>query len=68
LYAQSFTIFAGLLKPGGLAVLLCGRDGELRAAAEQSGFTLARRIPILLSGKKTAIYVFQGPASPGINA
>jgi hypothetical protein len=68
LYAQSFTIFAGLLKPGGRTVLLCGRDGELRAAAEQSGFTLARRIPILLSGKKTAIYVFQGPASPGINA
>jgi tRNA G10 N-methylase Trm11 len=57
LYAQSFKIFAGLLKPGGRVVLLCGRGDEAREAAGQNGFTLARHIPILLSGKKAAVHV-----------
>jgi tRNA G10 N-methylase Trm11 len=61
LYRRSLAVFAGLLKPGAPAVILCGRGEELRAAAEHSGFTITRQIPILLSGRKTAIYVLRSP-------
>jgi tRNA G10 N-methylase Trm11 len=61
LYRRSLTVFAGLLKPGAPAVILCGRGEKLRAAAEHSGFTVVRHIPILLSGRKTAIYVLRSP-------
>jgi hypothetical protein len=62
LYNRSFGIFAGLLKPGGRVVMLCGRGDEAGTAAELNGFTPARRIPILLSGKKAAIHVLtMGP-------
>ncbi|MDR0731856.1 MAG: methyltransferase [Treponema sp.] len=59
LYGRSFGIFAELLKPGARVVMLCGRGDEARTAAERSGFTLVRHIPILLSGKKAAIYVLR---------
>ncbi|MDR2375525.1 MAG: methyltransferase [Treponema sp.] len=59
LYDLSFRIFAGLLKPGGRVVMLCGRGNEPKTAAERNGFTLVRHIPILLSGKKAAIYVLR---------
>jgi tRNA G10 N-methylase Trm11 len=64
LYTRSFGIFSRLLKPGGRAVLLCGRGGEAEAAAGQNGFSISRCIPILLSGKKAAVYVLieSGPA------
>jgi hypothetical protein len=62
LYAQSLKVFSSLLKPGGRAVILCGRGIDLPTAAAQNGFTAARNIPILLSGRKAVIYVLQtGP-------
>lgn len=61
LYRQSLAVFSGLLKPGAPAVLLCGRGEELTAAAEKNGFTVTRNIPILLSGRKTAIYTLRSP-------
>jgi SAM-dependent methyltransferase len=61
LYERSLGVFAGLLKSGGRVVMLCGREDE--PAAERHGFTLARRIPILLSGKKATIYLLQQAAS-----
>ncbi|MDR0669840.1 MAG: methyltransferase [Treponema sp.] len=59
LYERSLGIFAGLLKPGGRVVMLCGRGDEAGTAAERNGFTLVRHIPILLSGKKAAIYALR---------
>jgi 23S rRNA G2445 N2-methylase RlmL len=59
LYNKSFTIFSRLLKPGGRAVVLCGRGDEPGTAAGHSGFTVSRHIPILLSGKKAAVYVLR---------
>jgi 23S rRNA G2445 N2-methylase RlmL len=59
LYHQSMKTFSGLLKPGGRIVLLCGRGEEARRAAAGNGFTVARHIPILLSGRKAAIYVLR---------
>jgi tRNA1(Val) A37 N6-methylase TrmN6 len=61
-YGECLKVFAGLLKPGGTAVILCGRgeaaDG-LKAAAEQNNFTVIRSIPILVSGKKATIFLLQ---------
>jgi predicted RNA methylase len=54
-YDQILRVFAGLLKPGGRVVMLCGRGGE--PDAERNGFTPIRQIPILLSGKKATICV-----------
>jgi hypothetical protein len=65
LYTQSLGIFAGLLKPNGRAVILCGRGEELLTAAAQHGFAAARNIPILLSGRKAVIYVLQNGVQPG---
>jgi SAM-dependent methyltransferase len=62
LYGRSLEIFAKLLKPGGRLVMLCGREEEAEQAAERNGFTPDRRVPILLSGKKAAIY--QGRLNP----
>jgi predicted RNA methylase len=60
-YTQSLTVFASCLKAGATAVILCGRGEELRAAAEKTGFSLIRSIPILLSGRKAAVFVFRAP-------
>jgi hypothetical protein len=52
-------IFARLLKPGGTVVLLTAKKEELLIAVERANiFTLNRTIPILLSGRKVAIFVF----------
>jgi tRNA G10 N-methylase Trm11 len=59
LYAQCLTVFAKILKPGGLLVALCGRDSGLEATAEQNHFTVLRSIAVLISGKKASIYVLQ---------
>jgi hypothetical protein len=58
-YTRILAVFAGLLKEGGCGVFLCGRGEELKAAAEQNGFTIAMTLPILLSGKKALIYVLR---------
>jgi SAM-dependent methyltransferase len=61
LYRRSLAVFSGLLKPGAPAVILCGRGEELKEAAEKNGFTLTRNIPILLSGRKAAVYALRSP-------
>ena len=56
-YAKMFTVFEKLLKDGGRAVVLCAnKDGLLMAIPDC--FSLENHIPILLSGKKTAIFEF----------
>jgi tRNA G10 N-methylase Trm11 len=65
LYDRCLKVFAGLLKPGGLVVLLCGRDsdnspgGSLKKTAEENNFTILRSIAVLISGKKASISVLQ---------
>ncbi|MDR0399841.1 MAG: hypothetical protein LBH51_02730 [Treponema sp.] len=59
LYDQSLKVFAALLKPGGRAVILCGRGEELTTAAARHGFTTTRTMPILLSGRKAVVYVLR---------
>jgi predicted RNA methylase len=57
LYAEMFGVFDTLLKDGGRVVVLGARTDELPRAAGNR-FTLQQNIPILLSGKKAAIYCF----------
>ncbi|MDR0642701.1 MAG: hypothetical protein LBG07_09610, partial [Treponema sp.] len=61
LYSQSLAVFSGLLKPGAPAVVLCGRGEELKGAAEKNRFSIEKNIPILLSGRKAAVYVLRSP-------
>jgi predicted RNA methylase len=56
-YEDMFRIFDVLLKADGRLVILGERTGALPHAAENR-FTLRQNIPILLSGKKAAIYLF----------
>jgi 23S rRNA G2445 N2-methylase RlmL len=59
-YADMAGIFAGLLKPGGTAVVLTARQEELTAGAAKTGrFVIQDTIPILLSGKKAAVFVLK---------
>ncbi|GHV46396.1 hypothetical protein AGMMS49546_34310 [Spirochaetia bacterium] len=63
-YDEMMKIFARLLKPKGTLVLLTAKKEELLLAAEKANaFTLNRPIPILLSGKKAAIFVFNFSSS-----
>jgi len=57
LYKEMFGVFAALLKDDGRAVMLGARTDELPRAAGEC-FVLQKNIPILLSGKKAAIYLF----------
>jgi 16S rRNA G966 N2-methylase RsmD len=57
LYEDMFRVFDLLLKADGRLVILGDRTDALTNAA-QNRFTLCRNIPILLSGKKAAIYSF----------
>jgi hypothetical protein len=52
-----FRVFDVLLKADGRVIILGDRTDALTNAA-QNRFTLRRTIPILLSGKKAAIYSF----------
>ena len=56
-YEEMFRVFSVLLKAGGRAVVLCAKTDELLTAAE-SCFRPRKIIPILLSGRKTAIFQF----------
>jgi len=62
LYEDMFRVFHILLKNDGRAVILGDRtDALINAAcgtAARNRFTLLRTIPVLLSGKKAAIYQF----------
>jgi hypothetical protein len=58
-YTRNLAVFGSLLKEGGCGVFLCGRGEELKTAAERNGFTVTRTLPILLSGKKAAIFVLK---------
>jgi len=62
LYEDMFRIFDTLLKADGRLVILGDRTDALTQAA-QNRFVLRRSIPILLSGKKAAIYLFAKIAS-----
>jgi tRNA G10 N-methylase Trm11 len=53
-------VFADLLKPGGRVVLLCGRgnmEEPLEKAAVENSFTINRRVPVLVSGRKAVIFL-----------
>ena len=54
---KMFAVFEKLLKDGGRAVVLYANDDELLKTTPDS-FTLQDKIPILLSGKKAAIFQF----------
>jgi hypothetical protein len=58
LYEDMFRVFDLLLKADGRLVILGDRTDALTNAA-QNLFTLRRTIPVLLSGKKAAIYSFE---------
>jgi 23S rRNA G2445 N2-methylase RlmL len=59
-YADMAAIFAGLLKPGGTAVVLTARREELADGAAKTGrFVIQDTIPVLLSGKKAAVFVLK---------
>jgi len=55
-YEKMFRVFGSLFKEEGRAVLLCARQDELINAA--GSFELKKTVPILLSGKKAAIFQF----------
>jgi 23S rRNA G2445 N2-methylase RlmL len=59
-YDDMIVIFSGLLKVGGRAVVLTARQEELTLAAEKAPeFNITRIIPILVSGKKAAVFVMK---------
>jgi tRNA G10 N-methylase Trm11 len=60
LYEEMFRVFETLLKADGRIIILGARTDELPHAANaaQNHFTLLKHIPILLSGKKAAIFCF----------
>jgi tRNA G10 N-methylase Trm11 len=59
-YNEMMNIFADLLKEDGIIVLLTAKIIELEQAVEQAGkLVLQKVIPILLSGKKTNIFVIK---------
>jgi SAM-dependent methyltransferase len=64
LYDRCLKVFAEILKPGGLLVLLCGRDSGLETTGGRNHFTVLRSISVLVSGKKAAILVLQNKADP----
>jgi tRNA G10 N-methylase Trm11 len=57
LYEEMFNVFDALLKENGRMVILGARTDDLINAAKKC-FTLQKHIPILLSGKKAAIFCF----------
>jgi SAM-dependent methyltransferase len=58
-YGDMAGIFGRLLKPGGTAVVLTARIGELQAGVEESGILEPGEIfPVLVSGRKAAVFRF----------
>jgi tRNA1(Val) A37 N6-methylase TrmN6 len=59
-YADILEIFTGLLKPGGVSVVLTACQRELTDGAARTGkLEILDAIPILLSGKKAAVFVLK---------
>jgi 23S rRNA G2445 N2-methylase RlmL len=59
-YDHAVEIFSQLLRAGGLAVVLTAKQEEFRQAVEKTpAFSLLRTIPILMSGKKAAVFVLE---------
>jgi predicted RNA methylase len=59
-YTEMLTVFAGLLKPEGRAVILAARNSPLPEAVNNTGgFEIVRDIPVLLSGRKAVIFVLE---------
>jgi len=56
-YVKMFAVFEKVLKEGGRAVVLCANKEELLKTVTDC-FSMENHIPILLSGKKTAIFEF----------
>ncbi|MDR0441980.1 MAG: methyltransferase domain-containing protein [Treponema sp.] len=56
-YERMFGVFAKLIKDGGRVIVLCANKEELLGAVPAC-FKLQGSIPILLSGKKAAIFQF----------
>jgi predicted RNA methylase len=56
-YEEMFRVFGALLKEGGRVLVLCAKEDELLEAAV-GRLKLGKRVPILLSGRKTAIFQF----------
>jgi tRNA G10 N-methylase Trm11 len=55
-YEDIAGIFGRLLKPGGTAVVLTARAGELKVGAEKSGvLELKETLPVLVSGRKASV-------------
>ena len=60
LYDETLSVFSGLLNSGGRAVILTAAVRELETAVENSGlFSISRKIPILVSGKKAAVFLLE---------
>jgi hypothetical protein len=59
-YDDMAAVFAGLLKTGGRAVALTAKHEELKLAAEKTpGLSITRTLPVLVSGKKAAVFVIE---------
>jgi 23S rRNA G2445 N2-methylase RlmL len=59
-YDDMVGIFSQILKTGGMAVVLTAKQEEFRQAAEKTPtFSLTRTIPVLVSGKKAAVFVLE---------
>ena len=58
-YREMCAVFARLLKVNGRAVILTAAKSELENAAASSSFEINKTTPILVSGKKAAIYELQ---------
>jgi predicted RNA methylase len=63
LYDEMFSFFEVVLKENGRLVLLGARNDAIANAARPV-FVMRKTIPILLSGKKAEIMVFEKPSAP----
>ncbi|MDR0876863.1 MAG: methyltransferase [Treponema sp.] len=58
-YDEMMKIFKGLLKEDGIIVLLTAKVPELQNAVKETELAVKQVIPILLSGKKTSIFIIK---------
>lgn len=61
-YQRMLDSFAQVIRPGGQAVVLTAGKRELEAALSSSGFALASRYDILVSGKKCGLFLLRAGA------
>ena len=59
-YEETLNLFSGLLKPGGRAVILTAAREELESSVEKAAtLRIMKTIPILVSGKKAAVFLIE---------